>query len=85
MVWGSANMPFPKMSVVKRTWQYGTRKAVKVIQPPSRRVIVVAEVAGKEAFILVGDHPIPLPALHARGIIEFKPGGPTGGYWEWVN
>ena len=72
------------MSVIKRTWAFGTRKAVKVIQ--SGRVMTVAELAGKEAFILVNHGVVPPPSIGTRGIIEFtevKP--PINGCWQWLS
>jgi hypothetical protein len=72
------------MSVIKRTWPYGTRKAVKVIQA-GPGVMTVAELAGKEAYVLVNHGVRPVPPMQARGIIEFTEGGRMGGYWQWLS
>lgn len=42
--------------------------------------LVCYEEASQEAFILVGDKSEAKPG--DTGYIEFKQGGPTGGFWE---
>jgi len=71
-----------------RTWTYGTQKNVTVVsnEPISNSgdtyFLNCLEKETGEGFVLIrrgksdakpGD----------RGVITFKPGGPTGGYWEY--
>jgi hypothetical protein len=78
---------FP-VGVKRRTWPYGTRKTVDVLSishTAKTTVVGCVEPEGERgAFLLV----------RARGAIEategqrreiiFRPGGPTGGYWDFV-
>ena len=71
------------MVIARRTWDYGTKKTVKILDV-NTSVITAHEEITKEGFILAG---IRSPFRLSRGdavIIEFKRGGPTGGYWDIV-
>ena len=70
-----------------RTWPYGTTKNVKVTMRQTGKhkglsisVIIVFDEAEKESYILVGDRSG--AKVGDVGVITFKEGGPTGGYWE---
>ncbi len=73
----------------ERTWPYGTRKTVKVERVDNR-----AEFAGtlaieelkREGFIIINKHEenAVVPVKGGQFIIEFTEGGPTGGYWRYV-
>lgn len=70
--------------MLARTWPYGTRKAVVVadagIEKGQNFAICVEECQGGEGFVLLGMSKAVQKG--AKGYIEFKQGGPTGGYWE---
>ena len=71
------------MPVIRKTWGYGTRKKV-IIMDANTSVITAIEEETKEGFILAG---IRAPRRLSKGegvTIEFKQGGPTGGYWDIV-
>ncbi len=66
------------------TWPYGTRKSVKVagvgVEKGRPFAICVESGPDAEAFVLLGmANPV---AKDDVGYIEFKQGGPTGGFWE---
>ncbi|MDB6017705.1 MAG: hypothetical protein JWR19_2194 [Pedosphaera sp.] len=71
------------MSVIRRTWVYGTQFRCKVVASfPS---MIMVEAAGiNEAFSLVGHGVFPLPPVGSMGLITFTQGGPTGGYWKFT-
>ena len=70
-----------------RTWPYGTQYQVVILQASKMRTsTMLLCMHADEAFVLV------LPHTHdaARsakendvGVITFKEGGPTGGYWDY--
>lgn len=70
--------------MLARTWPYGTRKAVTVGEAGMHKgapfAICVEECQGGEGFILLGMKEAVQKG--EKGYIEFKQGGPTGGYWE---
>jgi len=76
----------------KKTWPYGTRKPVKVIEshpncklPGGKkcRVLLCAELPEqREAHLIVGDGGDPAAAGDV-GTIVFCRGGATGGYWRY--
>ena len=76
--------------MLTRTWPYGTAKRVKVLavefaMANGRRVRVMAcEELGdtSEAHIIVGDDGDDA-AAGEFGMIVFRQGGPTGGYWRY--
>jgi len=70
-----------------RTWPYGTKYPVRVLEVhrPGHSVVlfcVTAELPG-EGFI-VADGPNSYPGIYAQdsGEITFMKGGPTGGFWK---
>ena len=77
--------------MIHRTWEYGTVKRVEVISVEKSRVgpseiaivaVVERDVGDPEGFILVRGIPAGgLPIKGDWGRIEFKAGGPTGGFW----
>lgn len=67
------------MSLIRRTWPYGTQKNVKVMHA-SPRMIMCADQT--EAYVLMRCGETTLPAVGSRVVIVFTPGGPTGGYWK---
>ena len=62
-----------------RTWQYGVRKFVRVDRVELGFVICIEDTSG-EAFLLIGGSNS--ARIGEKGYIEFKQGGPTGGFWE---
>ena len=68
-----------------RTWPYGTRKNVTVINSGlarAGRVVLARETGTCEVFILVQGLEVWSPATDCEGVIVFSEGGPTGGYWR---
>jgi hypothetical protein len=74
--------------LLRRVWEYGTVKPVRVLD-----VIVTASYAvvtcsstepeEHEAFVLLQNLAVPRPEIGDTGCIEFKRGGPMGGYWDY--
>jgi hypothetical protein len=69
------------MSLIARTWIYGTQKTGKV-ESASARLIMVS--VANEAFALVNHGCFPIPEEGRWVTIEFTQGGPKGGYWRIV-
>jgi hypothetical protein len=76
------------MPVEAKTWPYGTRKRVKVLSvmpvlnSGSTHVLMCLCEADSEGFALIRSGAFEAKAGD-RGIITFKHGGPTGGYWDY--
>ncbi len=70
--------------MLARTWPYGTRKAVKVAGVGTQKgvpyAVCVETCDNGEVFVLLGMEKA--AAKDDEGYIEFKDGGPTGGFWE---
>jgi len=69
------------MTLIRRTWPYGTEYECKVISA-SRSLIMVHVPKTGEAFALVKHGVAALPLEGTKGKITFCQGGPTGGYWR---
>lgn len=76
--------------MITRTWPYGTRKQVKVLdrgRDDGRPFLIAGELPNfVELFVLVFDrsHADALAAkIGDAGEITFTAGGPTGGYWDY--
>lgn len=69
------------MSLIKRTWPYGTRYTGKIDVATEKLVIVVV---GNEAFALANHGLFPIPETGWQAVIEFTQGGPMGGHWKIV-
>lgn len=71
------------MSLIKRTWPYGTEYDCKVISS-SPAMIMVHVQSTNEAFALVRHGVKPAPFEGTKGKITFTQGGPMGGYWKFT-
>lgn len=73
-----------------KTWKYGTKLSgevmvvVKGSHPRKPRMAGVFVPSKDEAFIMVGVEHEAEPVHGQTVTIEFKQGGPTGGYWQIV-
>ena len=74
--------PGPKTGP-QRTWAYGTRRSAVVLDRVERpgAVALCIEDGEGDAHILL-DGPDTIGQRGDRGHIEFRRGGPTGGYWH---
>jgi hypothetical protein len=75
----------------QRTWPYGTKKNVTIIgfeflRNPGNIILTCGEEESEEKFILMlrTPHDAERASVGDRGVISFKPGGPTGGYWDYM-
>lgn len=62
-----------------RTWPYGTKKRVTVLDAPHQSVLVVSD--GDEGFVLIDAIPANVNKGDT-GVITYTDGGPLGGYWH---
>ncbi len=77
------------LNMRSKTWPYGTKKQVTVLNVTQTKNLVgmaCTEDDSGEGFALL------LNTTSARnakpgdsGVITFKPGGPTGGYWDYAD
>jgi hypothetical protein len=76
------------VNLPRRTWPYGTQKRVAVVSIDAIRnsgdtyILACKEDLTDEGFVLVC-RGRPDAKFGDRGVITFKPGGPTGGYWAY--
>ena len=82
--------------MIKRAWPYGTRKRVRIVDVTRGHDWVMGHVAAVlcedlevpgEAFLCLLDGTglvaiKPQPEKGQERAIEFRAGGPTGGYWH---
>src|SRR5688572_3217444 len=72
----------------RRTWTYYTQKNVTVVsvEPVANSgdtyLLACVEKETREGFVLLR-RGVPDAKAGDRGVITFKPGGPTGGYWDY--
>ncbi len=74
----------------RRTWPYGTRikVAVELVEEASNsltpRIAVFIALEGAEGFVAISTEHDRVPVAGEQGTIEFREGGPTGGYWALI-
>lgn len=74
---------------VRRTWPYGTRKTCKVLlvdATSGTRWITMQDCDNEKEGYVCSYNRTEHKKVEVEDtvIIEFKPGGPTGGYWDIV-
>lgn len=62
---------------------FGETHPVKVIKA-SKSLIIVHATDNNQAYVLIHHGIQNLPVKEENGTIEFKMGGPTGGYWHFI-
>lgn len=70
-----------KKLLQKRTWPYGTKKNVEVVDVAGSVLALIDD--NEEGFLLMWPQVESAPAKGDRGMITFTEGGPTGGYWKY--
>lgn len=83
------------MSAIRcKSWPYGAVKSAEIVIIERVRIHrgyeaviagcaeLLADGSRGEGFIIAGDTDLAELAVGDRGTITFRPGGPTGGYWD---
>lgn len=81
-------MSFKRLDKLMTTkhWPFGTRKQVEVIQVievPPKMIVACREPATNEGFICLYKINQVQAVEGQSGVLTFRAGGPTGGYWDY--
>lgn len=83
--------------MIERTWPYGTRKRIRIqhIDPcsavPGSILVYAAHCDDeREATVMLMSQAdfnaiSPMPKVGQDRVMEFRPGGPTGGHWAIID